>query len=563
MKLTRMIAVLGSFGVVLCASFTTWFVTPLGVEVHGLDLALGQGVLAAGTFGGVLAMLALVLRKRALSAAALACGLAAGAGLGASWLALDLHATVAGGFWLTLACAGAVAAAAIADLGAVRAGAGSLLRVSVLWNGVAVRSVLLPEPRDLDVGPDAKSGLVLPDGALAPRFPMFRAHAVSGGYDLCLPAGVEGASVLGGVRMTAADAAADGRVRLTLGDWGKLDFGETSLLFQLVAAGRRRERQPFAIDLGAPASVSLAAALVLGSVAMLTSLYNPAYAAYALPRQTPKAVSIDPSLLLREEALREEDVGKSEDTEAKAAEGDMGKFGDPDVAPDKVTKVPKSPGKLVSHVDPKRVGLVDVLASQQLQMGAMANILAPNAESLTSKLAVAMEGAGSDFQLGAGSGGMAFRGTGTGGGDNGPFGRILAIGHIDTGGGDRGGLGALAHPGKKPTAPVSPIHIGTGTSAGGFCSPADIAQAVRRRAAAIRACYEERLQALPTLAGKLSVRWTIGMDGQVQQAMVGSSTLADGGVGECVLRTIRRMSFTRPKDGVCVVQWPFVFSGGR
>ena len=41
------------------------------------------------------------------------------------------------------------------------------------------------------------------------------------------------------------------------------------------------------------------------------------------------------------------------------------------------------------------------------------------------------------------------------------------------------------------------------------------------------------------------------------------NTVADGQVGDCILRVLRRMRFAQPEGGICVVQWPFVFHSGE
>lgn len=110
----------------------------------------------------------------------------------------------------------------------------------------------------------------------------------------------------------------------------------------------------------------------------------------------------------------------------------------------------------------------------------------------------------------------------------------------------------------KQARTLGKLRIGAGKSVGS-CKKADIARIVRRRAHAIRACYERRLGVDPHLAGKLVVRWTVGANGRVSQASVASSSLGDSAVGSCVLRVVRRMAFQKPRDGVCTVQWPFVF----
>ena len=209
---------------------------------------------------------------------------------------------------------------------------------------------------------------------------------------------------------------------------------------------------------------------------------------------------------------------------------------------------------LVSRIDPKVVRLTDMLATKNLDgMGGLANLQKSETVGLSNKMAVAMAGEGSKFVMGHGSGGMGFKGTGTGGGGLGGYGRIHGLGKIDTG--KKGSLG------RKRARKAGKIKIGSGTSTG-FCKKSDVARVIRRRANSIRACYEQRLQVKPGLKGKVTVRFTIAMNGRVQAASIAQATLNDGAVKSCMLRITRRMAFSKPEGGVCIVQWPFVFAPG-
>ncbi|GMV27621.1 MAG: hypothetical protein AMXMBFR58_36520 [Phycisphaerae bacterium] len=97
----------------------------------------------------------------------------------------------------------------------------------------------------------------------------------------------------------------------------------------------------------------------------------------------------------------------------------------------------------------------------------------------------------------------------------------------------------------------------------GSCTLDDIAAAVRRRASAIRACYEQRLQVNPKLSGQVSVRWAIGTDGRVADAALASSTVADAKIGDCVVRVVKRIVHAKPQTGTCDVTWSFEFSPAK
>ncbi len=91
------------------------------------------------------------------------------------------------------------------------------------------------------------------------------------------------------------------------------------------------------------------------------------------------------------------------------------------------------------------------------------------------------------------------------------------------------------------------------------CGKADIAKNVRARASELRACYEAQLRVEPELSGSITVEWTITTDGSVSDAKTVRNSLHNEIVTACVLQTIAKMQFARPRAGVCFLQWPFTF----
>jgi len=251
----------------------------------------------------------------------------------------------------------------------------------------------------------------------------------------------------------------------------------------------------------------------------------------------------------------EAEVEMEEDVSKKAG-GEEGKFGDPNMDPRIESKIPLTDGKMVERIDPRQIGLNKLFSENLSSMDAVAEVLRGDMGAMSSKLAVAMGGSGSEFVLGHGSGGLGFTGDGSGGGGDGA-GRIMGMGDIDTGGG-QGVKAGLGDKGKKRVGNLSL----TGSQSSGFCKKGNIESVVRRRAAAIRACYEQRLQVKKDLQGKISIRWTINTEGKVDSASTTGDSMGDSDTTNCILRTVRRMSFEKPEGGVCVVQWPFVFSPG-
>lgn len=87
-----------------------------------------------------------------------------------------------------------------------------------------------------------------------------------------------------------------------------------------------------------------------------------------------------------------------------------------------------------------------------------------------------------------------------------------------------------------------------------------IAHGVTAQKAQVRRCYRQRSRSRPELKGNLRVQWTITRNGNVANDKIVRDALQDDGVADCILRTIRRIKFPKPKDGACVLEWSFVFA---
>lgn len=90
-----------------------------------------------------------------------------------------------------------------------------------------------------------------------------------------------------------------------------------------------------------------------------------------------------------------------------------------------------------------------------------------------------------------------------------------------------------------------------------------IRRIVRAHINEVRGCYNEGLSRDPAMAGKLSVKFTIGADGKVIKVEITGDTLGDDKVGTCLEKAIKRWKFPQPAGGgVVEVSYPFVLSPG-
>jgi hypothetical protein len=129
-------------------------------------------------------------------------------------------------------------------------------------------------------------------------------------------------------------------------------------------------------------------------------------------------------------------------------------------------------------------------------------------------------------------------------------GRIMGMGDIDTGGGSP----TRPFPRKMVRANVSYRHEFSAQ-----CLGANVESVIKRRGGAFRACYEQRLQVHPNIAGTVRATWQIGTDGKPLRVRLFDEGLRDKDAIECFRRNLARVRFD-PSPGPCQVTWWFTFS---
>jgi hypothetical protein len=83
---------------------------------------------------------------------------------------------------------------------------------------------------------------------------------------------------------------------------------------------------------------------------------------------------------------------------------------------------------------------------------------------------------------------------------------------------------------------------------------------IRRNFQKLQSCYEKRLLAVPGLAGTVTAKFTIDVNGKVTEST--ASGMADGEVNTCIASVISNIEFPKPKAGNVVVSYPFIFRPG-
>lgn len=139
------------------------------------------------------------------------------------------------------------------------------------------------------------------------------------------------------------------------------------------------------------------------------------------------------------------------------------------------------------------------------------------------------------------------------------------VGGAELGGGGLGTLGGGGSPGGSlggSSTKVPRIRQGVATVSGTYDKDL-VRRIVRAHISEVRTCYEKALAKDATLGGTVTIGFTIGPTGSVTASSVKDDTLADPGVGTCVVKRVKAWKFPTPAGGgLVVVRYPFVFSAG-
>ncbi len=163
----------------------------------------------------------------------------------------------------------------------------------------------------------------------------------------------------------------------------------------------------------------------------------------------------------------------------------------------------------------------------------------------------------------AGGGGLGLSGVGEGGGGRG-YG--VGLGSLSViGDGDRSLSDAAIDPGEGRLSGShhtrGPTRCGCGgVKVSGRLPAETIQRVVRQNFGRFRGCWSADQLAQKSTGGRVSVAFTIGLDGAVSSvALVESSYDLPAGVRSCVARQFGGLSFPAPEGGVVRVTYPIVF----
>lgn len=85
-----------------------------------------------------------------------------------------------------------------------------------------------------------------------------------------------------------------------------------------------------------------------------------------------------------------------------------------------------------------------------------------------------------------------------------------------------------------------------------------IRKVIKANLAGVRACYQHALTRVPGLEGKVAVKFTIGLEGNVPVSTLANSSVGNSQLEQCVVDRMRVLQFPKSR-GVAVVTYPFMF----
>ncbi len=229
--------------------------------------------------------------------------------------------------------------------------------------------------------------------------------------------------------------------------------------------------------------------------------------------------------------------------------------GDAPDDPEPALRPPRPPlncGLKLERADPVRVGINALIASLGSGDSVVADVL--RGGSASSDLdEILSQIAGVDVASRDPGSGLRLRGDGRGG-------EVVEIDGFHGPAGDQEVDGGAAVP-ERIVGSIG-VRPPVDEPSTGFLRPEDVRRVVNQRIAAIRMCYERRLQHDRTLQGRVTVRFTIAPAGVVTAAEATENTLADPAVGACIAATFRRFRFPSPEGGSATFSFPFVLQPG-
>lgn len=450
-----------------------------------------------------------------------------------------------------------------------------VLRIGIIQAGKIVEERVIRRRESVTVGSSEKNHFVIHTEGMPARFELFQ--LVGSDYILNftnimtgrvgLPGGVQDLTQMRDSG-AARNAGTHFQVKINDNSRGKVVIGNTTLLFQFVVPPtvQPRPQLPAAARAGFVRSIDwlFTAFMVFTFMSMfgfIVYLENADWpidsGVAAVPDDIAKLIFEEPTPPPEEKPELADD-GKEAAEEAKA----------PDKKPDKPAKAEEPGPEKNSPEEQQAVAEKSARIAQEAAQaaealiigalsseagGALADVLAGgavtgNAQDILSQamgVGVAKSGSGGDLRQRSGGvnsgvsglGSLARKeGTTNAVGEGGQVTERTVKGSVKSSAGDEvGGTGAF--------------------------DSSVVVSMIKTRLRAIQMCYEQQLRRNPTLAGKVTIEFSIQPRGNVTDLKVKENTTGDAAVGTCVANTVSTFRFNPgPEGGSVTYAYPFVFS---
>jgi hypothetical protein len=429
----------------------------------------------------------------------------------------------------------------------------------VIQAGRIIEERLVREKTNVTVGASPRNTIVVPASAFPRSVTLFERKGEA--YSLRLAPGMSGRVAVGG-QIVALEQLDRGSLPLTEASRGKVELGETTLLFQFVTPPpiQPRPQLPpsvrggFWSNLDWTLAACLAAMIAVhgGVVAYLSGLdRHREVKADLVPEFIPE---LQQPIVLDVRGVIPKGEPPIERVKTEPARSDAG--------PGK-GRTGAGAGRRRPRIKPcdaeclrekvSRMGLIQLLGHRSRTGKGLAHDLihsgAPGTEAAKALrdlggLKVADRGPGSGLRLkdrgGPGKVGDVDIN------DLGPRGP----GRVDTGGPVKERV-----PKKLVVRQLAPKTTG--------CDPDAVAAVIRRGMGAVRSCYQRAIKRNPTLEGKLTMRISINTMGRVTGIEFDDDTVGDAGVAACTKRQAGRWRFPPPDEGIAEVSVPLIFKASR
>jgi TonB family protein len=452
-----------------------------------------------------------------------------------------------------------------------------VLRIGIIQGGKIIEERIVRRRETVTFGPNEKNTFVLPASDIpVSRYELFETRG--GPYTLSFTDAMQGRVSIGGEVHELSDLKTSGKARkkgklfqLQLNDAarGKIVIGESTVLFQFVAPPpiQPRPQLPAAVRGGLLRNVDwfittlwiISFLFHSGVIVWWETTDWPVVSAWDKYMQLEELITPEQATWEKTKPQAEEGEGEAEDEEAEDGEEEQE---EQKKGPSKKDDTPKkSAAEIARERAEKRAALAAAIAEQGINkilgtlggdsQGAIADVLrggdvGADQDDLLSQVS----GVGVATSETAGS----LKGPAGGKGS----GEAADIDQIKVKGGDA--TVKTAGPGserkiKGKVKKKKPVASG-GT---GLMSASDVAKVVNRRLGAIKGCYEQALKRNPTLAGKVTIRFTISGSGKVTTARAVLNELTPA-VGNCMVAAFKRFRFPPPEGGTVTFEYPFMFT---